>query len=49
MLVGSIEFPANCEIVSGSRSNELAKIGGITPAVFNFKGKWELSACIIPL
>ena len=44
----STELPANCEIVSGSSSNELAKIGGMTPAVLILSGRCERSACIIP-
>ena len=48
MLFVSSELPANCVMVSGSSSNELAKIGGMTPAVLSFSGKWLRSACIMP-
>ena len=33
--------------VNGNNSSDDAKIGGITPAVLSFNGKWELSACDI--
>jgi hypothetical protein len=47
-LSGDIEFPANCVMVSGNSSSELAKIGGMTPAVLIFSGRWLRSACIMP-
>ena len=30
---------------AGSSSSELAKIGGITPELLSFKGRWEASPC----
>ena len=37
-------WPANWVIVSGSSSSDEAKIGGITPAVLSFSGRWLRSA-----
>ena len=48
VLSGATELPANWVIVSGSSSSELAKIGGITPAVLILSGRWLRSACIMP-
>ena len=35
------------EIVTGNNNNADAKIAGITPAVFIFKGRWEKYSLII--
>ena len=34
--------------VIGSNKSELAKIGGITPAVFILRGRWDESATLFP-
>ena len=38
----------NNRIVIGNNKSELAKIGGITPAVFIFKGKCDELATLLP-
>jgi hypothetical protein len=46
VLSPSARLPANWAMVSGMRSSDEAKIGGITPAVLIFRGRCERSACI---